>query len=226
MLYIEAAYSLTVHEGDNVAGLAVHGLVELVHAVEAPDFAAAVLLGQLVAYPLNGLIAYVEYYPVNGLEYYAVVMYVLELYQAVAGGVLVLCGEALLGLYPLPVGLCGSEGMVAVAHCEEQGRLIGVILFGVCVFIDQSGEGVDRALYLALVLYEVALYVAALLHKVEIIQPFGLVQPLAYGFYNGALGVVYEYQYMGHLQRSVLPYPEAGRYTLDYSALGSADKCG
>ena len=99
---------------------------------------------------------------------------------------------------------------------------IGVVLFGVCVFIDQSGEGVDRALYLALVLYEVALYVAALLHKVEIIQLFGLVQLLAYGFYNGALGVVYEYQYMGHLQRSVLPYSKTGRYTLDYGALGCA----
>ena len=118
---VQAANAVLVYEGDNVAFLVSHGGVEGVHGVKLEYFAGAVLLGELVLDPVKGGVANVEYYAMDGLEYDAFVMNVLKLNKAVAGGMLIGCGEAFLGLTRSQLALAVAKEWLPSPMAKSRG---------------------------------------------------------------------------------------------------------
>ena len=116
--------------------------------------------------------------------------------------------------------------MVAVSHGKKEAGRVCTVLGGENLGACQRLKRAQRAVYACVVLYEIALYVAAALHQLKIVAFFAFAHAFAYGLYHGALGVVYKHQYVRQLHRRVLPYAKAGRYTLNYCALRGAYKRG
>ena len=228
--HLKVAVAFLYHKGQQVAlrtGVCGHGIVPLGLGAVKVHFGFAVLLAQLFAQPCYGLMRiHAEHNAVYGLELYAGIVHVFKLHQRIARGMVRRFLRRKGFLYLLPVGLCRGEGMVAVAHGEKETWRVCAVLGGENLGACQCLKRAQRAVYACVVLYEIALYVAAALHQLKIVAFFAFAHAFAYGLDYRALGIVYKHQYVRQLHRRVLPYAKAGRYTLNYCALRGAYKRG
>ena len=128
----------------HVFGLAVIACKEL-------DIALAVLLCELVHEAIEeGFGVDVEYDPVDGLEDDTVIVYVFKLNKSIACRMVLALFFGEVGFELLPVCFCGSEAVVAVAHCEETGSHFGSVLLR----LNEPGKSLDNACYHILILDE------------------------------------------------------------------------
>ena len=165
-----------------------------------------------------------EDHPVDGLELEGVVVEVLDLHQGVPGGKagpLVLGGDL---LEILIAGLGGGQGVVAVAHGEQQGgHAPQAVLALHGVVAGQAAQGVGQLVHLPggeLPAGEVA----ALEHEVKVIDPLHGVLGGGDGLHTDFFGVVDEQHHVGQLDGGVLPHPHAGGDALQHGALGGPDE--
>ena len=200
------------------------GCLGLCHAVFAGieiDLAIAILLGKLCLEPVEELgNVDVEYDPVDGLKYYAVIMDVFKLDKGITSGMILalFLSEFSLALFPICLG--GCEAVVAIAHCEEQGRHFGAVLVG----IDKSGKCVDNVGYHSFIVYQPAFNMAAVHHEIEIIELLDLVKLLGNGLDNGLLIIIDENEDVGKLERCAVTNLQTGRDTLDDGTFSCTDK--
>ena len=170
------------------------------------------------------LVVHAEQHPVDGLKLQGVVVVVHHLHQGEAGGQ----GQVLLGglalLLLLVAGLGGGQGVIAVAHGEQQGSHAGdavLLLHGLVG--GEALQGVGHGIYLA-VGELVAADVAAVLHQVEVIQLVHLAGGGGQRLDDGLFGVVDQQHHMGQLDGGVAAHPGPGRDAVQHGALGGADQ--
>ena len=173
----------------------------------------------------KGLGVRAEDHPVDGLELQGIVVVVDDLYESVAGGKVFPLALRRHLLEVFITGLGGGQGMVAVAHGEEQGLGIPeavLLLHGLGGA--EGGKGIRDAVDLLggeLPAGEVA---AALL-EIEVIELLHLGALRRQGLDDAALGIVDEEHHVGQLDGGVLPDPDPGRDAGEDGALGGPDQC-
>ena len=172
----------------------------------------------------KGLGVRAEDHPVDGLELQGVVVVVDDLHQSVAGGEVFPLALRRHLLEVFIAGLGGGQGMVAVAHGEEQG--LGVpeaVLLLHSLGGAEAGQGIRDAG--DLVGGELpAGEVAAALLKIEVIELLHLGALRRQGLDDAALGIVDEEHHVGQLDGGVLPDPDPGRDAGEDGALGGPDE--
>ena len=194
------------------------------HIVGKLDSGVAVLRLQFLKQLLRALhAADAEQHTVDRLKDDAVVVHVLDLDQRVARRMVLLLLGAQRRLDLFPVRLCGCEAVVAVAHREQQRRVIAV-LRAERVGVGQRGHRVDRALHVGLAVDEPAGDVTAVEHEIGVVDRFERVGLLGERLDDGALRIVDQNEDVRQLQRRALADSETRRNALDDRALGGADQ--
>ena len=202
----------------HVFGLAVIACKEL-------DSALAVLLCELVHEAIEeGFGIYIEYDPVDGLEDDTVIVYVFKLNKSIACRMVLALFFGEVGFELLPVGFCGSEAVVAVAHCEEKGSHFGSVLLRV----NEPGKSLDNACYHIFILDEPALCMAAAHHKLEIIQLLDLVKLRCDGLDNGLILIVDEDKdkLLQNIRKVTVTSEALGSVTGSYEILSKTESLG
>ena len=166
----------------------------------------------------------IEHHAVDGLELQRVVVVVDHFHQCVAGRQCQILLGGLANLLLLVAGLGSSEGVVAIAHGEQQRCYAAdtiLLLHGTVgsETFQRIGNGIDL-----LCGQLVATDVTAVLHQLEVIDLLHACSGGSERLNDSALGVIDQQHHVGQLNGSIAAHLGAGRNTIQHRALSGADQ--
>ena len=168
---------------------------------------------------------YTEHHTVDRLDLDGRAMYIADLGQAPAGGVILLLfgGQALLQF--LPVGFGRGQRVVAVADSQHHGRLTGGTGPASSKFflVGQVGQcGVDLVDQGG-VFHRPAAQMAAAQHQLAVIQQRQAIFMVTDGFDQRLFLIVSQHHHVGRFQNSATAYFQARRDALHHRLFAGAD---